>query len=213
MQSLLFQDVATTNTGQRTMRRSSYASTLAAVLGNGAEWEYRGECFELPFPTGKCACGQVGLRFEFRIHHADGRSVIVGSSCIETYPEINPDMAARIRADVDRLLSQKAERERAAREAGRSRQIQQLMAEWSEAEYATDLAAHAWRQSHPWVSFVPQAIYARGCVDARLNDRKEGKPHRFCKLPALKTSAGQLRRLREYLATCAAELAAVRACD
>lgn len=72
----------------RVSQKSDYRLRLEAALGNPAEWEYRGECWRLPFCGGRCACGHVGLRFQFRIHHPDGRTAIVGSTCINQFPNV-----------------------------------------------------------------------------------------------------------------------------
>lgn len=191
-----------------------HAANLAAVLGNGAEWEYRGECCDLGYPTGKCACGQIGLRFEFTIHHPDGRRAIVGSSCILSYDGVTPELAERLAADVERLQAEGRERERKAREAARAAEVVDLMRQWSEAEYLTDTAAAAWRNNNPRPAWEPHAIYKRGAYKRRLDERPErdaaGELHPYCRLPALKTTAGQIKRLREYLTVCARELETVR---
>jgi len=88
----------------RTIARAHYVQRLAGVLGNGQDWEYRGECIDLEHCTGKCSCGHHGLRFLFTIHHKkDGRSAIVGSTCVETYPGISQRLADQLTAEVARL--------------------------------------------------------------------------------------------------------------
>lgn len=98
---------------ERTRRNAHYARRLAAVLGNGDEWEYRGECMVLDRPTGRCACGHEGLRYLFRLHHKSGRTCIVGSTCVGTYRGISPALVSRLTAEVARLEA--ADRLRAAR--------------------------------------------------------------------------------------------------
>ena len=87
-------------------QRNHYAERLARVLGNGRDWSYRGECFDLGWPSGICACGHTGLRYLFTLHHADGlRTVKVGSVCVENFPGISGHLAATLAAEVTRLQS------------------------------------------------------------------------------------------------------------
>jgi hypothetical protein len=88
----------------RLMDRNRYAERLARVLGDGAQWEYRGECTDLQRPCGRCACGHEGLRYLFTLHHKlTERTVIVGSVCVETYHGISGQVVAALAAEVDRL--------------------------------------------------------------------------------------------------------------
>lgn len=126
---LTFFDTPAEETRAANMRRGlGYAATLAEVLGNGAEWEYRGECNDLGQPSGKCCCGHHGIRFEFALHHPDGRGVIVGSTCVTTFQGISPDVVARIQADVERLEAEARERIAAAKRAAQDQQIQERLA-------------------------------------------------------------------------------------
>jgi hypothetical protein len=102
----------------RTLQRSQYVARLAAVLGRGADWEYRGECQDLQMPSGKCSCGHHGLRYLFTIHHkTSGRRAIVGSSCVETFPGISPELAAQLGAEADRLEANARQRAEIARQS------------------------------------------------------------------------------------------------
>lgn len=190
--------------------QSHYAARLALVLGNGADWDYRGECFDLRWPTGNCACGHRGLRFLFTLHHKrESRTAIVGSSCIETYADISPALVKRLQADAERLAALAADREERARIAAQSSEVQALMRQWSAAEYRTDSAIVDWHFCNPRAAWLPPVVFRRPGAAERLAQR-DGRPfHPFCRLPVLTTTSGQAKRLRKYLATCAAELAAV----
>ena len=189
---------------------AGYARRLSAVLGNGAEWEYRGECMELQHATGKCACGHCGLKYLFTIRHPDGRACEVGSSCIVSYPGVSPALADRLEADIARLEAERRERERKAREAAKREDVQRLLREWSEAEYAIDQAVADWHDRNGWRSWLPRPIYNRPFARQRLEDRDAGKVHCYCVLPALKTANGQAKRLQGRLAECARKLAEVK---
>ena len=103
MNSTLF-DVGLPREYYQTSARASYVRRLASVLGNGQHWEYRGECIDLGHCSGRCACGHEGLRFLFTIHHKTaGKSVVVGSTCIATYPGISPALADRLEQECERL--------------------------------------------------------------------------------------------------------------
>src|SRR5665647_2130021 len=83
---------------------AAYHRTLAAVLGNGADWEYRGECLDNGRSVGKCSCGHPGIRYEFLLRHKNGsRTAIVGSTCIAHFHGISEELADRIQADAERL--------------------------------------------------------------------------------------------------------------
>lgn len=97
-------DVKAARELERKSHRANYVRKLAAVLGSGQNWEYRGECIDLERCTGRCACGHEGLRFLFTIHHKhNGQRVVVGSTCIATYPGISPALADRLEQECERL--------------------------------------------------------------------------------------------------------------
>jgi hypothetical protein len=190
----------------RTGRAARYAAQLAFVLGDGREWDYLGECEELEHATGKCACGHHGLRFLFTIHHTKSkRTAIVGSSCIETYSGITPETVARITADLDRLQNAARLRIAQAKNAARSERVQSLLKELSDLEYDCDRACAAWRQSHQWERYEPHDVYKRVGYERRLEQRPErdaaGLLHGFARLPGLKTTNGQTKRLELEIAS------------
>jgi hypothetical protein len=210
VQTLFVERSSEENAARSKSGHAAYAARLAVALGNGAEWEYRGECYELQRATGKCACGHCGLKYLFKLHHPRRGCVEVGSSCIVSYHGITPELAARLQADVERLMAAARERERLARLAAQNAEVQRLLLEWSAAEYATDQAAADWHNAHQWARWYPGPIYRRPLAQQRLAERAENKLHPYCRLPALKTTSGQLKRLKGYLAKCARELAEVR---
>lgn len=100
----------------RAAGRASYHRALAAVLGDGANWEYRGECLDNGRPVSKCSCGHPGIRHEFLLRHKGGqRTAIVGSTCINHWQGISQELADRIQADADRLQREADERLKAAK--------------------------------------------------------------------------------------------------
>ncbi len=212
MTATLF-DLEPVRISPRAVSASHYTRNLARVLGNGAEWEYSGDCTDLGAPTGKCACGHMGLRYLFTLNHPDGRKAVVGSVCVGNYPGISPALADRLAAEVERLQAAAREAQRQAIEASQSSVVQALMRQWSAAEYQTDQAVADWHNRNQWARWYPHAIYRRPYASERLADRADDRLHPFCCLPVLKTSAGQAKRLRHYLTECARELEQARAAE
>lgn len=197
-------------TATQARNRCHYAERLAAALGDGSRWEYRGECAELPQATGRCSCGHHGLRTLFTLHNIDdGRTAIVGRVCVTQYSGITPATLAAVRADADRLEAEAAERARAAREAAKAEAVAAAVAELSGLEYAIDAAVQGWRASHPGHRWEPYHVYRRPSAAARLADRQS--PHPFVRVPQLKTAAGIAARLRLQARKAAAVLDEVRA--
>lgn len=199
-----------TMTATQARNRASYAERLAAALGDGSRWEYRGECCELPRATGRCACGHHGLVRLFTLHNIDdGRTAIVGSVCVTQYHGITPETLAAVRADADRLEAEAAARARAAREAARTDAVAAAVAELSAIEYAIDAACQQWRAAHVGQRWEPYHVYRRPSAGQRLADRQPTHP--YIRLPQLKTPAGIVARLRKQIGAAEAVLAQVRA--
>lgn len=191
-------------------RRDTYLR-LAETLGDGAQWEYRGECADLGSPRGTCTCGHAGIRYEFTLHHADGRSAVVGSSCIETYQGVSTATAAAILADLEKLKAAGRERIRQAKEAAKAAAVQALLAEWSGLEYDADAVVLAYARR--WDSYrLPFRVYNRNYAGlaGRLEGRNAGKLHPFCRVPAMKTTTGQAARLKKEIAKAVRHLAELR---
>ena len=73
----------------------------SATAGNGSIAANAGSCRGQP---ANAALRTQGVDFQFRIHHTKSeRTAIVGSSCIETYEGITPELVTRLTTDLDRL--------------------------------------------------------------------------------------------------------------
>ena len=95
-----FEISAETNKRWKLEATEGHYKALLAKLGNGADWEYRGECTEDPRCGGRCSCGHIGLRYLFTIRHKEtGRPAIVGSTCIGHFRSVNEKMVAGIEAE------------------------------------------------------------------------------------------------------------------
>lgn len=113
------------------------ARLLQAFGGNTAGWEWTGEMFEQdPFALGAqpCACGHQGLRYLFPWKHPDhSRTVITGSSCVETVPGLSGASIEGILLAVDKRVKElaRAKREAAAkvRRAAESEEVVRLREE------------------------------------------------------------------------------------
>lgn len=196
-------------TATQARNRCHYAERLAAALGDGSRWEYRGECCELPRAVGRCSCGHHGLRYLFTLHNVDnGSTAIVGSVCVSTYAGITPATVDALRADADRLEAAAAERVRAAREKARQADVASAVQELSAVEYAIDAAVESWRDNHAGQRWEPYHVYRRPGAARRLADRQP--VHQCIRIPQLKTAAGILARVRKEIRTAAAVLAEVR---
>jgi hypothetical protein len=67
-----------------------------AKLGNVAEWDYEGECFDLGPRGGKCVCGHF-IRYAYIIHHkGDNKTEQIGSTCIDFFKEYSPELYASL---------------------------------------------------------------------------------------------------------------------
>jgi hypothetical protein len=90
-----------------------YAKRLCVALGNPQEWDYQGECNDLGLPSGTCACGHSGIRYEFvLIHRTSNKREVVGSTCICHYFLINPVVAKRMADDYDILMKKLSDAKR-----------------------------------------------------------------------------------------------------
>lgn len=200
-------------TAEQIRNQSIYAERLSAVLGDGSRWEYRDECTDLGHPTGKCACGHNGLRYLFTLHNVDdGRTAVVGSVCVFGYAGITPEVVASLRESADRMEAAAAERvaksKAALKDAANAEQISALVAEWSAIEYAADVAAQYWRDSHSQY-FEPYHVYRRRCAAQRLADRQPVHP--YIRMPQLKSASGIIRRLKKNIADANRILEIIRA--
>ena len=197
-------------TATQARNRAHYAERLAAVLGDGSRWQYRGECTELSQATGRCSCGHHGLRVLFTLHNMDdGRTAIVGRVCVTQYAGITPATLAAVQATAERLEAAAADRARAAREAARALTVSAALDELSAAHYAIDEACQAWRDLHPGQTWAPYHVYRRQQAAARLADRQPTHP--YVRLPQLRTAAGIVARLRREIRAAADVLDQVKA--
>ncbi len=119
--------------------RGAYYARLVQVLGNGADWEYHGECSDLGAPVGVCSCGHTGLRYLFYLaHKSNGRQAIVGSTCIGHFSEARPELVASIQADANRLHGLAQESLTKARLLTFEQDIARRLAEFSDLAWSLD---------------------------------------------------------------------------
>lgn len=212
-QTTLFERSAEDTALSTANNRHGYAANLAAVLGDGADWEYRGDCNERQYADGKCACGHAGIRFEFMIHHkTENRSVIVGSSCINSYSAINPDMVNAIAADVERLERAAAERLKAAKAAAQETEIQQALDEYDAIAWELDRRLSEGAESYPYrrggeqvTGYVQRRRVKRelyfnwsnpSTAATRWHDRQLGQRHPTSRWKQYKLKSAFLRAIR-----------------
>jgi hypothetical protein len=113
--------------------RQAYNARLLSALGDGRQWEYRGECNDLRKPVGKCSCGHQ-IRFEYIIHHRtdQDRTAVVGSDCVGYFAQVTPETFAALSEAVEATKARLAEAKRAAEEAKRQEAAQAEEAAWRE---------------------------------------------------------------------------------
>jgi hypothetical protein len=181
-----------------------YAARLAAVLGNGADWEFRDEVAEDPECRGQCACGHQGLRWLFTIRHRTApRSAVVGSSCILTYSGVNAEMVAGIEAAMAKIKERLAEARKKAAAANLEARVLAAIGEWSNLLWEIDGVAASWLRQHPG-EWKPSVIYRVGSCEGRLARRTAGQMHPHIehylagKLGKMKSAAGKLGRITNY---------------
>lgn len=108
---------------------------LLARLGDGREWEDTGEVSEGDPNQSKCACGHA-IKWEFHIEKKDkSDKCVVGSTCIEHFAGINPDLYQRLCESRENLKKRIAEEIKKAKELEADSKIQEAKAE-SDAAYA-----------------------------------------------------------------------------
>jgi hypothetical protein len=142
-QTLFAFDVsAETREAGRKAGNAEHYRRLQQVLGDGRDWEYRGECTDLGLrgPRGKCSCGHEGLRYLFTIHRirGGGGKVIVGSTCIGHFHGANAEMVDAIQRDADRLEREAADRLGAARRATQNAEATKLLDDLNQAMWALE---------------------------------------------------------------------------
>lgn len=181
--------------------RSGYAARLAAALGNGADWEFTGQVTCLQFPTGVCACGHNGLKYLFFIQHrTTGASLAVGSSCIETYQDINPEMVGAIQSKLAELRADHAETIRKAKESAGAAEVQALALAVSAKRLELFQAVASMdpgRWLPPTVWRLCHSVYSARLIVADVE--KRGEPINIT-IPAMKTARGQIARLNKMSA-------------
>ncbi len=186
---------------ERLVGQRDYAARLAAVLGNGADWEFRDEVAEDSECRGQCACGHQGLRWLFAIRHrTEPRAVVVGSSCIKTYPGVSYAMVAGIEAAMAKIEERLVEARKKAAAANREAKVQAALTEWSDLLWEIDVVAADWLRRHPG-AWKPSAVYRAGNFEGRLAQRTDGAMHPHIehylsgRLGKMKSAAGKLNRI------------------
>jgi hypothetical protein len=177
MEAITFQKSQEEHRAENLNGRVDHLQRLAAVLGNGEDWEYQGECIDLEKPEGKCACGH-SIRYQFILHHKTepGRTAPVGRVCIENYSMVRPEVVARIRADEQKLIDQAKARIKAAKDLAAQQEIDALLTELNEKYWTiTRLIQRKYRS----YTKLPYELYMHGFtierVNAAIDNYQDGK--------------------------------------
>jgi hypothetical protein len=80
-----------------------HVQALINALGDPSKWEYRDEMNDTGSMNSRCACGHA-IRYEFIIYSPEGKTAILGSTCIENFSQFNPESAARMKKDYETFM-------------------------------------------------------------------------------------------------------------
>ncbi len=151
---------------------SHHWARLLDKLGDGREWEYQGEVNDCGKPISKCACGHA-IRWEYVIHRErDGAVAVVGSECINSFQDANPDLWAALTAAAEKVKADLAEAKRQAKAARDNEDVMTLQAAWQ------DQVARAERfiaQAAEWDRYLPETLYHLKCRTIYLRGPKQFK--------------------------------------
>lgn len=134
----------------------AYAKRLIVALGDPRKWNYTGDFCDLGKPSGTCACGHMGIRYEFLLKHPDGRTAVVGSTCICHYYLINPEVAERMAMDYDSLMQKLADARKQAKKASDTEEVRNLTAQYNTAYDGINGAYKALKAEH---KFAPRRMW------------------------------------------------------
>jgi len=114
-----------------------YIGNLIAALGNPSEWVFTGEVGDAGKNSrSNCACGHP-IRYIYYIKRPrDGALSQVGSTCIDHFQEINPEMYAALKEAQEKLEGDLAEKKGKAREARQQAEIERLDNEFNQRKKA-----------------------------------------------------------------------------
>lgn len=113
---------------QNTTARLYHVQALIDALGNPSEWEYKGEMVDHDKNRTKCSCGHP-IRYEFILHHANGRTAPIGSTCVDHYAVIRPEDAAAMQETLKKHMEKLAASKKEAKKLLQDAEIQDLVEE------------------------------------------------------------------------------------
>lgn len=153
---------------EKKVDKLAHIAKFEAVLGDATQWEYRGECFDLKKPVGKCVCGHP-IRYEFPIYHkVTGQVLTIGSVCIDSTVAFlmahgNIGAAEKLAAAYEEHKKRIAELKKQAKEQEQNEQIKALLANditpWAEwCKVAVQAVAKKWVPTY-WYSGDYRWVY------------------------------------------------------
>ena len=112
--------------------KAHYSGSLIAALGNPSEYEYTGNCIDAGAPTAKCACGHP-IRYCFQIQHKQTKQLqIVGSTCIDHFAHIAPELYTALINAAQALQNQIANAKQQSKTAKDAAEVAELKKQWDE---------------------------------------------------------------------------------
>lgn len=109
---------------------NAYRKRLAQALHpDPSEWKFTGIVTEAQgLITSKCACGH-SIKFEFHIERKrDGLKAIVGSTCINHYADINPELVEAIDGAYKKLQAEIRKAKKKSKKAKQQKEVDNLKA-------------------------------------------------------------------------------------
>lgn len=123
---------------------------LAALAPDPRAWEYTGDVIDTGAPDGgKCACGHP-VRYLFPLRRGED-TANVGSTCVEHFSAIDPDLHDRLSEALARNTAAIAEAKAAARKAAALAEVAQAREEWSAVASAIRAQIAAAKARDRWI--------------------------------------------------------------
>jgi hypothetical protein len=167
------------------------AKLLRAFGGSMDGWHYTGQVRDLGSAGGYCCCGHP-IRWAFDWQHDDGRTLVTGSTCVETAPGLSPDLLERMAADLEALRAKIRADKAKAKRAAQEEEVRALRERLTQ-----ELAPLAFKRTWdtPRGGWEDYGTYSERCELWRFKRALNAAGN-------LKTPKGQLKRLQKLEAQC-----------
>ena len=136
-----------------------YREPFIVALGNPAEYKYTGRWFDTgSYGSASCICGHP-VRYLFEISN-DKKNGMVGSTCIEHFHGINPELYADLLKAKEELEAFLAEAKRKALAASRDVEIQEIIPEYLSLREQVRTTYETHKEKYGKFSYVPYPLWS-----------------------------------------------------